>query len=779
MNRNHLSYSMTTTLFVIIFLIYSNVFSAVLINEVAPGVNGVSTAEFIELYNTGSSDVDLTSWTIARRSKTGTTDSGVLTLTGTIPAHRHYLITGGVYNAQRSAFDPPLPLGDLEDTAKSVVGSLSANNAQIGLKNTSGTLIDACSYAVSDYCVGEYVEGTSKYLTAFSSHRALYRNEITHADTNNNNADFIYPAGDYITPTNSTTAPPPALPVVVISEVAPGVLTNENAEFIELYNTTDTSIDLAGWKLARRGKTDTSDIGSITLSGSIPSYGCFLVTGGEYNSVRTTITPPYPIGDFNDASSIVVGALSSDGAQIGLKNASDELIDAVGYAADSSFTGAYVEGQSKIIPGSFLPTRSIYRNETTHNDTNNNDTDFTYPNYNYVSPTNAAGQTYTFSGPYPYLTYKNNTTNSIVINWWNSAATGNSSVEYGTTSSYGSTVSNSSVSNFHHIELTGLTPGTTYHYKINSSDGTVGQDETCVTAPNNADNFTFAVFGDTRADDTPGSQSYHDRHKAECDHIASKNIKFALHTGDLVNKGSEASDYIPFFWAEQNLTRGRALMPSMGNHEVQSNGLSYYTYFDLFGPASMPNNGLSMDSKARVYSFDYGSAHIVSLSSYQVNIQNQATWLDADLAAAKSNPAVEWLFVFMHFPIYTASGYAGEPNERQYWAPILDKYNVDMVFAGHNHSYERTYPIYNGQKAAAGTYYVTCGLGGAPFDTFDSGAVDAPLIEKWYTNKTLSAYITISQGVLTMQAISVDNTVQDTVVINKASTTATSWEIYQ
>lgn len=50
MNRNHLSYSMTTTLFVIIFLIYSNVFSAVLINEVAPGVNGVSTAEFIEYF---------------------------------------------------------------------------------------------------------------------------------------------------------------------------------------------------------------------------------------------------------------------------------------------------------------------------------------------------------------------------------------------------------------------------------------------------------------------------------------------------------------------------------------------------------------------------------------------------------------------------------------------------------------------------------------------------------------------------------------------------------
>jgi len=55
---------------------------------------------------------------------------------------------------------------------------------------------------------------------------------------------------------------------------------------------------------------------------------------------------------------------------------------------------------------------------------------------------------------HPYLSWRNDPNNSIVVNWWNPIETGDSSVDYGLTSSYGSTAYVATATNFHHVELT-------------------------------------------------------------------------------------------------------------------------------------------------------------------------------------------------------------------------------------------------------------------------------------------------------------------------------------
>jgi hypothetical protein len=105
---------------------------------------------------------------------------------------------------------------------------------------------------------------------------------------------------------------------------------------------------------------------------------------------------------------------------------------------------------------------------------------------------------FTTSAPpevYPYLSWRNDPTNSIVVNWWNPITTGDSSVDYGLTSSYDSNEYVATATNFHSVELTGLTPATTYHYRIRSSDGTVGSDNTFTTSDVNVTSFSFAVYG--------------------------------------------------------------------------------------------------------------------------------------------------------------------------------------------------------------------------------------------------------------------------------------------
>ena len=125
-----------------------------------------------------------------------------------------------------------------------------------------------------------------------------------------------------------------------------------------------------------------------------------------------------------------------------------------------------------------------------------------------------------------------------MVNWFNLDAAGDSSVDYGPTSSYGSTVHLTASTNYHHVELTGLNPGQTYHYRVRSNDGTVGADNTFTTAAANETSFSFAVYGDSRGAST-ANEPYYSRHQALCNWLAPQNLAFCLTTGDTVWEGAD------------------------------------------------------------------------------------------------------------------------------------------------------------------------------------------------------------------------------------------------
>jgi hypothetical protein len=376
--------------------------------------------------------------------------------------------------------------------------------------------------------------------------------------------------------------------------------------------------------------------------------------------------------------------------------------------------------------------------------------------------------TFTTGNPpaiYPYLTWRNNPTNSMVVNWWNPTTTGDSSVDYGLTTSYGSVATNSAATNFQCVELTNLTPGTTYHYRIRSSDGTIGTDNTFTTSAENVTSFSFAVIGDPRGIALPSDATvYHTRHKQLLDWMTTQNLSFALETGDIVwegailtsdpqTKANVESYYTEFFKAEQNFTKRWPIMPTMGNHEVQPGGRDYIYYYDMYEDA-LPTNGTA-GCRGRVYSFDYGNAHFVSLSSYQVDLNLQKTWLINDLTAARANPNIKWIFAYMHAPMYTTSGHANRDDEIAAWGPVFEEFKVDIVFAGHNHLYERFHYLKGGQvvEDRQGPMYITNGMSGAEFNN----GGDDPKAVCWFgtsnLNKTVGLIITINGNYLSGQAI--------------------------
>ncbi len=159
-------------------------------------------------------------------------------------------------------------------------------------------------------------------------------------------------------------------------------------------------------------------------------------------------------------------------------------------------------------------------------------------------------------------------------------------------------------------------------------------------------------------------------------------------------------------------------MPTLGNHETYSAEAAvvpprlYLSFFPVppNGPAAL---------RGRVYSFDYGDAHFAVLDSQVFDekeakdqlLEWQKTWLEEDLAATDRR----WKLVFIHRPLYhNRAVYAGWELQ-QAFAPVLDRHRVDVVFAGHEHVYARSFPIRDGvwrDEAEVGTVYFTTGRSG-------------------------------------------------------------------
>jgi hypothetical protein len=97
--------------------------------------------------------------------------------------------------------------------------------------------------------------------------------------------------------------------------------------------------------------------------------------------------------------------------------------------------------------------------------------------------------------------------------------------------------------------------------------------------------------------------------------------------------------------------------------------------------------------------------------------------------------------------------------------PLYEKYEVDIVWVGHIHTYERTWPIWqNRVDPARGVIYIQTGGGGAELEDF------APT-RSWFTAKLLRNWqycVVLIQGkTLTMMAYDIDGRLYDYLELQK------------
>jgi 3',5'-cyclic AMP phosphodiesterase CpdA len=242
------------------------------------------------------------------------------------------------------------------------------------------------------------------------------------------------------------------------------------------------------------------------------------------------------------------------------------------------------------------------------------------------------------------------------------------------------------------VRVTGLQPSRRYGWTVEV--GGARETGEIATAPLPHEAFSFIAWGDTRSGD--------DAHRALCERLALETPDLILHTGDFVSGGGDNVGWQTFFDIEHELMRRIPVYPAIGNHDRE--GLLRRTehfrrYFAL--PDDSPN-------PERYYAFTWGNSRFITLDSTEPSfaLAEQTLWLEEQLKAAVGDPEIRHVFVQMHHPLYSTSTHGAHEGARVAWAPLFERYRVDLVFAGHDHVYEHL--------ARGGVRYITTGGGGAP-----------------------------------------------------------------
>jgi hypothetical protein len=206
-----------------------------------------------------------------------------------------------------------------------------------------------------------------------------------------------------------------------------------------------------------------------------------------------------------------------------------------------------------------------------------------------------------------------------------------------------------------------------------------------VMAPTEENSIRFAVLGDTGT----GERAQYDVGAQLAKSRAVFPFEFVILVGDNLYGSERPQDYTRKFELPYKavLDANVPFYASLGNHDDPNQ--RFYRLFNMNGE--------------RYYSFKkdkLGSpgVRLFALDSNYMD-REQLTWLDKELANSDS----PWKIAYFHHPLYSSGGRHGsEVDLRTQLEPLFLKHGVNVVFAGHEHFYERLKP----QK---GIYYFTAG----------------------------------------------------------------------
>lgn len=332
-----------------------------------------------------------------------------------------------------------------------------------------------------------------------------------------------------------------------------------------------------------------------------------------------------------------------------------------------------------------------------------------------------------------------------------------------------STINGTNDERMHEVYLCGLTPATTYYYRVGGgAPGSESWSEvySFTTVPSDPSvPVTFGVTGDSRGQ------------KGDAWRLIQRRLKVAgvgmqLFSGDAVLLGPDQADWESWLDSAWKDTDGTALtLPNILSLTAHGNHENHTSLF--FGNFTQPQDLSKYGKYAELFfSIDVGPVHVLvfddaGIVSPNTDPEYQAVfteWLTADLdAATKNRSKVPWIVTVNHHAAFSSSNHGDDADVllgRAYFVPIWDKYHVDLAIAGHDHNYERTKPL-TGPAATPtihatpkdGTVYVVCAGSGS--DGYSPGNTAVTELSRGYDSVTVLGFygiLTATQTSLKLEA---------------------------
>ncbi len=254
------------------------------------------------------------------------------------------------------------------------------------------------------------------------------------------------------------------------------------------------------------------------------------------------------------------------------------------------------------------------------------------------------------------------------------------------------------------VTITDLKENTTYYYQclVDGKWTSVKKFKTGDTS-----NFSFLYVGDPQIGASKG-QTPTESSEAQSADIAARNdafswnktltaaisdhsdVDFIVSAGDQINNtgddNGQECEYAGFLSAD--VLSNVPVAPTIGNHD--SKFANYQNHFNVPNAYTEEQDATPAGND---YYYTYGDALFIVLNTNNYNCADHEALIKK---AEQAAPNAKWKIVTFHHDIY-GSGYDHSDSDgivlRTQLTTLLDKYDIDVVLQGHDHTYSRSYML--------------------------------------------------------------------------------------
>ncbi len=321
---------------------------------------------------------------------------------------------------------------------------------------------------------------------------------------------------------------------------------------------------------------------------------------------------------------------------------------------------------------------------------------------------------------------------------------------------------------YHSVVFENLKPDEQYVYRVGDGEGFWSEWIQFRTAKAEYSPTKFVYFGDAQ-----NEVLSHWSRVIRKAYQTAPDASFVIHAGDLINRAHRDVEWAEWYKAGGFIHRQWTAIPVVGNHEFLSLykgeprqlSIQWRPQFTLPVEQSLPS-----ELHETVYTVDHQDVRIIVLNSND-KLEEQTAYIEEKL---KSSTA-KWHIITCHHSVFSPAKGRDFQFAREYWKPLFDKYNVDLVLNGHDHTYARGHiPVRSsdpGEDDGLNTIYVTSVSGPKQYQ-LDHEQIKAYSSEGYEPDRSAEQtqffqVITVEENKLTYVAYTALGDVYDRAVVTK------------